>query len=129
MAKIMLIPKLCYLVVILMLLVALLLNFNKKHYLFIVMKKRITKHILFWFFYLSFEVYTQFEWVLGQYQYLTPYQVFYIVFSAETILVLLIKIPIVYIVFVLITRYNTNRYPDQPVAKLAEGRLRALQLK
>ena len=74
------------------------------------MKKRITKHFLFWFFYLSFEVYTQFEWVLGQYQYLTPYQVFYMVFSAETILVVLIKIPIVYIVFVLVMRYNTNRF-------------------
>ncbi len=73
------------------------------------MNSRILKHFLFWFFYLAFEVYTQFEWVLGQYKQFTPWQVFYMVFSAETMLVLFIKIPIVYTMFLLIAHYNTNR--------------------
>ncbi|WP_310556014.1 histidine kinase [Flavobacterium sp.] len=73
------------------------------------MKKRIVRHFLFWLAYLSFEVYTEFEWVLGQYKQFSTWEAFTIVLAGESILVFAIKIPIVYVVFYFLNKYIQHK--------------------
>lgn len=77
---------------------------NAKPY-FYTMHKRWVKHIFFWVAYHSFEVYTDFLWMLNQYQ-LSVWQALKMSFIAETIILLAIKLPMVYLMFHFLSKYT-----------------------
>lgn len=65
-----------------------------------------------WLAYHSFEVYTDFLWMLNQYQ-LSVWEAFKISFLTETIILLAIKLPMVYVMFHFLSKYSVekpNRY-------------------
>lgn len=75
------------------------------------MNKRITKHIFFWIAYHSFEVYTDFLWMLNQYN-LSVWEALKISSITETIILLTIKIPMVYLLFHFLSKF-TVRVPNR----------------
>lgn len=72
------------------------------------MQKRWTKHVFFWSAYHSFEVYTDFLWMLNQYS-LSVWEAFKISFIAETVILLTIKLPMVYLMFHFLSKYTVER--------------------
>ncbi|MFT3793896.1 sensor histidine kinase [Flavobacterium sp.] len=72
------------------------------------MKQRHINHILFWTLYLAFEIYTEFEWVMIQHHF-TVQHAFTAAATAETLLVVLVKIPMVYLLFYMFNRYAGRR--------------------
>ncbi|RMA56259.1 sensor histidine kinase [Ulvibacter antarcticus] len=72
------------------------------------MQKRWVKHVFFWLAYHSFEVYTDFLWMLNQYN-LSVWEAFKMSFIAETIILLAIKLPMVYIMFHFLSKYTVER--------------------
>ncbi len=72
------------------------------------MQKRWTKHVFFWLAYHSFEVYTDFLWMLNQYN-LSIWEAFKMSFIAETIILLAIKLPMVYIMFHFLSKYTVEK--------------------
>lgn len=72
------------------------------------MQKSWLKHIIFWLAYHSFEVYTDFLWMLNQYN-LSIWEAFKISFIAETIILLVIKLPMVYIMFYFLSKYTVEK--------------------
>lgn len=72
------------------------------------MKKRYINHFLFWLLYLAFEIYTEFEWILSQYQ-LPVFKSAVVAVVSESLLVFVVKIPMVYTVFQMF-----NRFPVRP---------------
>lgn len=75
------------------------------------MGKRTVNHFLFWFLYLAFEIYTEFEWILSEYHFAIS-KALRIAFTTETLLVALIKIPMVYLIFNMFDRFAFKR-PDK----------------
>lgn len=76
------------------------------------MQKRWAKHVFFWLAYHSFEVYTDFLWMLNQYH-LSVWGAFKMSLIAETIILLVIKLPMVYIMFHFLSKYtveSSNRW-------------------
>ena len=69
------------------------------------MKKRIVNHFLFWVLYWAFEVYTEFEWIQSTYHYPAA-KAFLVALAAESLLVFLVKIPMVYLIFRIFDRYS-----------------------
>src|SRR5690606_13134242 len=72
------------------------------------MQKRWIKHLFFWLAYHSFEVYTDFLWMLNQYN-LSVWEAFKMSFIAETVILLAIKLPMVYIMFHFLSKYTVER--------------------
>ncbi|WP_051285059.1 sensor histidine kinase [Aequorivita capsosiphonis] len=72
------------------------------------MQKRWTKHVFFWLAYHSFEIYTDFLWMLNQYN-LSVWEAFRISFIAETIILLAVKLPMVYIMFHFLSKYTVEK--------------------
>ena len=72
------------------------------------MKKRWTRHFLFWLAYLVFETYTEFEWITRQYYYPVVEGLF-AAFASESVQVLAIKIPLVYVLFYFLERYTFRK--------------------
>lgn len=72
------------------------------------MQKRLAKHIFFWLAYHSFEVYTDFLWMLNQYN-LSVWEAFKMSFIAETVILLAIKLPMVYIMFHFLSKYTIEK--------------------
>ncbi|SCY63371.1 sensor histidine kinase [Flavobacterium caeni] len=72
------------------------------------MRKRWVNHFLFWLLYTAFEIYTEFEWFLGQYHFSVARSI-RVAVLAETLLVLAVKIPMVYVVFGVFERYGFSR--------------------
>lgn len=72
------------------------------------MKKRLTRHLLFWFFYLILEVYTEYYWMEIQYKQ-SVYSTFIHAFWEEFLTVLLIKIPMGYLMLYFISKFNHKR--------------------
>ena len=87
--------------------VAILKNLKPKPY-FYAMQKRLTKHLFFWLAYHSFEVYTDFLWILNQYN-LSIWEAFKTSFISETVILLAIKLPMVYIMFHFLSKYTVER--------------------
>ncbi|SRX55579.1 sensor histidine kinase [Aequorivita sp. CIP111184] len=82
-------------------------NLNAKPY-FYAMQKRWTKHVFFWLAYHSFEVYTDFLWMLNQYS-LSVWEAFKMSSIAETVILLAIKLPMVYIMFHFLSKYTVEK--------------------
>lgn len=72
------------------------------------MQKRWIKHLFFWLAYHSFEVYTDFLWMLNQYN-LSVWEAFKMSFIAETVILMAIKLPMVYIMFHFLSKYTVER--------------------
>ncbi|SRX74980.1 sensor histidine kinase [Aequorivita antarctica] len=72
------------------------------------MQKRWAKHVFFWLAYHSFEVYTDFLWMLNQYN-LSVWEAFKMSFIAETVILLAIKLPMVYLMFYFLSKYTVER--------------------
>ncbi len=72
------------------------------------MEKRFFKHLLFWFTYLIFEVYTEFQWMSNIFKQFSSPAIFKMAFYPEIILLLLVKLPLVYISFYFLKVYNQN---------------------
>lgn len=75
------------------------------------MGKRAVNHFLFWFLYLAFEIYTEFEWILSEYHFAVS-KALRIAITTETLLVVLVKIPMVYLIFNRFDRFAFKR-PDK----------------
>lgn len=71
------------------------------------MQSRFVKHILFWLAYHTFEVYTDFLWMLNQYN-LSVWEALKISFIAETLILLVIKIPMIYIMFYFLSKFTVE---------------------
>ncbi len=71
--------------------------------------RRFQNHFLFWVLYLAFEIYTEFEWIQGQYQ-MSPARAMAAAAMAETVLVVLVKIPMVYMIFAMLGRHAANKF-------------------
>lgn len=72
------------------------------------MQKRFVKHVFFWLAYHSFEVYTDFLWMLNQYN-LSVWEAFKMSFIAETVTLLVIKLPMIYTMFYFLSKYTVEK--------------------
>jgi len=72
------------------------------------MEKRWIRHFIFWLAYLVFEAYTDFEWIIRQYGY-APFEGLCAAFASETVQLLLIKAPMVYLLFYAMSRYTIRK--------------------
>jgi len=72
------------------------------------MEKRWIRHLIFWLAYLVFEAYTDFEWIIRQYGY-APFEGLSAAFTSETVQLLLIKAPMVYFLFYVMSRYTIRK--------------------
>jgi|SRR6218665_476126 len=76
------------------------------------MEKKVARHLLFWIAYLAFEIYTEFLWFLSQHPQLQLKECFYYAAQAETLVAVVIKLPLVYLSFCLLNRY-TVLFPNK----------------
>ncbi len=72
------------------------------------MRKRWVKHFLFWLAYHAFEVYADLLWIVNKYD-LSVSTAFSISFKAETLMLLAIKLPMVYIMFFILSKYSSKK--------------------
>lgn len=71
--------------------------------------RRFWNHFLFWALYLAFEIYTEFEWIQGQYHF-SPAKAMAAAMMSETALVVLVKIPMVYAIFAMLGRLASHKF-------------------
>jgi len=75
---------------------------------FAIMEIKWFRHFWFWMVYLAFEGYTEFEWIVRQYH-LTIANGLATAFASETLQVLVIKIPMVYLLFRMMELYYKQK--------------------
>lgn len=70
------------------------------------MEKRFLRHLLFWLAYLTFEIYTEFEWMSNVFKQYSNLEVFKMAFYPEIMLLFFVKIPLVYFSFYFFKNIN-----------------------